>query len=57
MTYLVFSEFSNVWETAYDVVDQTFNCELNRTGTADNKMVHSWRLSRQVFCSRLSFLV
>lgn len=32
-------EFTNVWETAYNVVDQTFNCELNRTGSADNKMV------------------
>jgi len=35
--YLI-DEFTNVWETAYDVTDQTFNCELNRTGTADNKM-------------------
>lgn len=35
--YIV-DEFTNVWETAFDVTDQTFNCEVNRTGTADNKM-------------------
>jgi len=34
----IIDEFSNIWETAYDVTDQTFNCAVNRTGTAGNKM-------------------
>ena len=25
------SEFTNVWETAYDVTDTTFDCNVNRT--------------------------
>lgn len=37
--YFMHAEFTNVWETAFDVTDQTFDCEVNRTGTADNKMV------------------
>ncbi|KAI8990557.1 PLC-like phosphodiesterase [Trametes punicea] len=28
--YLI-DEFSNVWETAFDVTDTTFNCDVNRT--------------------------
>ncbi|THH00683.1 hypothetical protein EW026_g1892 [Hermanssonia centrifuga] len=28
--YLI-DEFTNVWETAYDVTDTTFNCDVNRT--------------------------
>ncbi|KIY69138.1 PLC-like phosphodiesterase [Cylindrobasidium torrendii FP15055 ss-10] len=28
--YLI-DEFTNVWETAYDVTDTTFDCEVNRT--------------------------
>jgi len=35
--YLI-DEFTNVWETAFDVTDQTFDCLVNRTGTADGKM-------------------
>jgi hypothetical protein len=27
----VVSEFTNVWETAFDVTDQTFDCNVNRT--------------------------
>ncbi|KAF8330418.1 PLC-like phosphodiesterase [Cantharellus anzutake] len=34
----IIDEFSNIWETAYDVTDQTFNCAVNRTGEAGNKM-------------------
>lgn len=37
---VICTEFTNVWETAYDVTDQTFDCAVNRTGTADNKMVN-----------------
>ena len=25
------TEFTNVWETAYDVTDTTFDCDVNRT--------------------------
>jgi hypothetical protein len=33
------TEFSNIWETAYDVTDTAFPCTLNRTaGTAEGKM-------------------
>jgi hypothetical protein len=35
--YLI-DEFSNIWETAFDVTDQTFDCNVNRTGTPDQKM-------------------
>ncbi|KAB5588319.1 hypothetical protein CTheo_8235 [Ceratobasidium theobromae] len=36
--YLI-DEFSNIWETPYDVTDTAFPCTLNRTdGTADGKM-------------------
>ncbi|CAE6493370.1 unnamed protein product [Rhizoctonia solani] len=36
--YLI-DEFSNIWETAYNVVDTAFPCTLNRTdGTAEGKM-------------------
>ncbi|KAF8323110.1 PLC-like phosphodiesterase [Clavulina sp. PMI_390] len=34
----IIDEFTNVWETAFDVTDQTFDCNINRTGTADSKM-------------------
>lgn len=35
----IIDEFSNVWETAFDVTDPTFNCNVNRTtGTASNQM-------------------
>ncbi|KAJ8495637.1 hypothetical protein ONZ51_g1567 [Trametes cubensis] len=27
----IIDEFTNIWETAYDVTDTTFNCEVNRT--------------------------
>ncbi|KAF8922115.1 PLC-like phosphodiesterase [Mucidula mucida] len=30
VSYLI-DEFTNIWETAYDVTDTTFNCEVNRT--------------------------
>ncbi|KAL1676159.1 PLC-like phosphodiesterase [Schizophyllum commune] len=30
VSYLV-DEFTNIWETAYDVTDTTFDCEVNRT--------------------------
>lgn len=30
VNYLI-DEFTNVWETAYDVTDTTFNCNVNRT--------------------------
>ncbi|KAL1748991.1 PLC-like phosphodiesterase [Schizophyllum fasciatum] len=30
VSYLV-DEFTNIWETAYDVTDKTFDCEVNRT--------------------------
>lgn len=30
VSYLI-DEFSNIWETAYDVTDTTFDCEVNRT--------------------------
>jgi len=36
-TYLL-DEFSQIWETAFDVTDQTFDCNVNRTGTATGKM-------------------
>lgn len=33
------SEFSNVWETAFDVTDPSFDCNVNRThGTASSQM-------------------
>lgn len=33
------AEFTNIWETAFDVTDPSFPCTLNRTaGTADGKM-------------------
>ncbi|CAE7172344.1 unnamed protein product [Rhizoctonia solani] len=36
--YLI-DEFSNIWETAYNVVENSFPCTLNRTdGTAEGKM-------------------
>ncbi|KAF8594798.1 PLC-like phosphodiesterase [Ceratobasidium sp. AG-I] len=36
--YLI-DEFSNIWETAFDVTDPSFPCTLNRTaGTADGKL-------------------
>lgn len=32
-------EFSNIWETAFDVTDPTFDCEVNRTaGDATTQM-------------------
>ncbi|KAF8711775.1 PLC-like phosphodiesterase, partial [Rhizoctonia solani] len=35
----IIDEFSNIWETAYNVVDNAFPCTLNRTdGTAEGKM-------------------
>lgn len=35
----IIDEFSNVWETAFDVTDPSFPCTLNRTaGTADGKL-------------------
>ncbi|CUA71169.1 hypothetical protein RSOLAG22IIIB_09395 [Rhizoctonia solani] len=35
----IIDEFSNIWETAYNVVDNAFPCTLNRTdGTATGKM-------------------
>ncbi|EPQ60366.1 PLC-like phosphodiesterase [Gloeophyllum trabeum ATCC 11539] len=27
----IIDEFTNIWETAYDVTDTTFNCEVNRS--------------------------
>ena len=30
-TYVCLTEFTNIWETAYDVTDTTFNCLVNRT--------------------------
>ncbi|KAI0322183.1 PLC-like phosphodiesterase [Amylostereum chailletii] len=30
-TPYIIDEFTNVWETAYDVTDTTFNCDVNRT--------------------------
>ena len=30
-TLMIPSEFTNIWETAYDVTDTTFDCEVNRT--------------------------
>jgi len=36
-TYLI-DEFSNVWETAYDVTDPSFDCNVNRTAPATGKM-------------------
>ncbi|KAG8745491.1 hypothetical protein FRC10_007838 [Ceratobasidium sp. 414] len=35
----IIDEFTNVWETAFDVTDTAFPCTLNRTaGTADGKL-------------------
>ena len=35
----IIDEFTNIWETAYDVTDTAFPCTLNRTdGTAEGKM-------------------
>lgn len=35
----IIDEFTNIWETAYNVVDNAFPCTLNRTdGTAEGKM-------------------
>lgn len=35
----IIDEFTNIWETAFDVTDTAFPCTLNRTaGTADGKM-------------------
>jgi hypothetical protein len=32
-----FAEFSNIWETAFDVTDTTFDCNVNRTiGSSNN---------------------
>ena len=28
---MILAEFTNIWETAYDVTDTTFDCEVNRT--------------------------
>ena len=28
---MILTEFTNIWETAYDVTDTTFDCEVNRT--------------------------
>ena len=28
---IIYIEFTNVWETAFDVTDQTFDCNVNRT--------------------------
>ncbi|EIM92250.1 PLC-like phosphodiesterase [Stereum hirsutum FP-91666 SS1] len=38
VTYII-DEFTNVWETAYDVTDPTFDCDVNRTkGDSTNQM-------------------
>jgi hypothetical protein len=31
----MFPEFSNIWETAYDVTDPAFDCNVNRTHATD----------------------
>lgn len=34
-----FAEFTNIWETAFDVTDTSFNCDVNRTtGDASTEM-------------------
>lgn len=30
-----FLEFTNIWETAFDVIDPSFDCNVNRTKSAD----------------------
>jgi hypothetical protein len=35
----IISEFTNVWETAYDLTDTTFDCDVNRTqGDTSNQL-------------------
>lgn len=39
LTERSYAEFTNVWETAYDVTDPTFDCDVNRTkGDSTNQM-------------------